>query len=106
MKIDLNTKFEDYPLHVPSIKILQKKIAGLVQELKECGSALTAIPVIKKMNKLMESVNTDMSVIYVLATLDTTNKTYKKAQEKCDEISPIISSYVQEFNKLLAKANL
>ena len=104
MKVDFNTKFEDYPLNVPSAKRLEKKIGQLVQELKECGSALTAVPVIKKMNKLMESVHTDMSVIYVLATLDTTNPVYKKAQDKCDEISPLISSYVQEFNKLLAKA--
>lgn len=104
MKVDLNTKFEDYPLNVPSLKKLEKKIGQLVSELKECGSALTATPVIKKMNKLMESVQTDMSIIYVLASLDTTNKVYKKAQDRCDEISPIISSYTQEFNKILAKA--
>lgn len=103
MKVDLNTKFEDYPLNVPSLKRLEKKISQLVQELKECGSALTAVPVIKKMNKLMESVQTDMSIIYVLYSCDTQNKTYKKAQEKCDEISPVISAYTQQFYKILTK---
>lgn len=104
MKVNPNTKFEDYPLNIPSAKRLQKKISSLVEELKQCGSALTAVPVIKKFNKLMEEVNNDMSIIYVRATLNTQDPIYKRAQEKCDEISPLISSYAQEFNKILAKA--
>ena len=51
MKANLKTRFEDYPLAVPSIKILEKKVTKLIEELKECGSAKTAIPVIKKFNR-------------------------------------------------------
>ena len=103
-KVDLKTKFEDYPLNVPSQKKVQKKIGALVEELKQCGSAKTALPVIKKMDKLMDEINNDMSVIYVRATLNTKDPIYKRAQDKCDEISPLISSYAQEFNKILVKA--
>ena len=34
MKVNPNTKFEDYPLNIPSAKRLQKKISSLVEELE------------------------------------------------------------------------
>jgi M3 family oligoendopeptidase len=104
MKANLKTRFEDYPLAVPSIKILEKKIAKLIEELKECGSAKTAIPVIKKFNKLVEEISTNVSVIYVRSSINTRDPIYKRAQAKCDEISPILNNYYTTFNSILAKA--
>ena len=104
MKANLKTRFEDYPLAVPSIKILEKKVTKLIEELKECGSAKTAIPVIKKFNKLVEEVSTNVSVIYVRSSINTRDPIYKRAQAKCDEISPILNNYYTIFNSILAKA--
>ena len=104
MKVNLKTKFEDYPLVVPSIKIIEKKLIKLIEELKECGSAKTAIPVIKKYNKLTEEINTNMSIIYVRNSINTRDPIYKRAQAKCDEISPLLNNYFTAFSKILAKA--
>lgn len=98
-----NIKFEQYPLHVPSLKIIEKKIVGLTNELKQCGSALTALPVIKKMNKFMDEISSDMTIISVRYQIDTTNKRYAQAQNKLDEISPVISAYLNNWNKVLVK---
>lgn len=75
-------KFEDYPLNVPSLKKVSKKLEELIEELKECGSFKTANSVYKKWNKYTSQLETDMSVIMVRYTTDVNNVVYKRAQEK------------------------
>ncbi len=104
MKKDLDMTFEDFPLNVPSEKRIINKLESLIQELEECGSALTASLAIKHWNKYMTQLTTDMSVIMVRYTCDTKNPVYKRAQDRCDELSPIISNYSNKFAKILTKA--
>ena len=99
-----NIKFEQYPLSVPSLKKLEKKFTSLIDELKSCGSATTALPVIKKMNKLVDDISSDMTIISVRYQIETNNPKYKKAQDQIDEISPVISAYINNWNKVLVKA--
>lgn len=103
MKID-NLKFEDYPLNVPSEKRTFGKIENLVKELEECGSFLTAKPVIKRWNKLYSDLSTDISVIQTRYTLDTRSQTYQKAQEKLDELMPLLTNYINKYQRILVKA--
>lgn len=97
-------KFSEYPFIVPTEKRLTNKLDSFFKELKECGSARTAGLVIKHRNKFMADLNTQMSVISVKYSLDTKNPVYKKAQEKIDELSPLISNYSNQFIKILTKA--
>ena len=97
-------KFSDYPFIVPTEKRTINKLEKLVADLKECGSAKTALLAIKHWNKFCDEIETQLSVIYVLYSLDTQNKAYKNAQDRVDELTPLISKYSNEFNKILAKA--
>ena len=99
-----NVKFEDYPLHVPTEKRTLNKLESLINDLEECGSALTAKTAVKHWNKYMDELGTDMSVIQVRYTLDTRSPVYKNAQEKLDELSPLISNYANKYEKILVKA--
>ena len=101
---ELNLKFEDFPLHMPNEKKIVAKLDSLVKELEECGSFLTAKPVIKRWNKYMEELQTDGTVISVRYSLDTRDPVYKKAQDKLDEIYPVVSNYATRFEKILLKA--
>ena len=101
---ELNLKFEDFPLHMPNEKKIVTKLESLVKELEECGSFLTAKPVIKRWNKYMEELQTDGTVISVRYSLDTRDPVYKKAQDKLDEIYPVVSNYATKFEKILLKA--
>ena len=47
---DLDLKFEEYPLNVPSEKRLVNKLESLISELEECGSFLTAKNAVKHWN--------------------------------------------------------
>ena len=104
MKRDLDMKFEDFPLNVPSEKRIVNKLESLIKELEECGSALTASIAIRHWNKYMTQLSTDQSIIYVRYSCDTKNPVYKRAQDRVDELSPIVSNYANKFNKILAKA--
>lgn len=104
MKHELDMKFEDFPLNVPSEKRIVNKLESLISDLEECGSALTANLAIKHWNKYMTQLSNDMNIIYVRYSCDTRNPAYKKAQDRCDELSPIISNYSNKFAKILTKA--
>ena len=101
---ETNLKFEQYPLRVPTEKRTINKLESLVKDLEECGSALTAKLAVKHWNKFGEELGTDCGVIQTRYTLDTTNKVYKNAQDRVDELSPIFSKYSNEFEKILLKA--
>ena len=94
-------KFSEYPFHLPNGKKISAKLEALVAELKEAKDAKEANVVVKKWNKYMSDISTDSSVIYVLYTCHTDNKKYKKAQDICDELGPVIGNYSNQFSKLL-----
>lgn len=102
MKEDLI--FSDYPFIVPTQKRTVNKLESLIQDLRECGSALTAHLAIKHWNKYMDELQTEFSIIYALYSGDTRNKAYKKAQDAVDELYPLVNKYVIDFQKILAKA--
>ena len=101
---DIDLKFHEYPLNVPTEKRTLNKLESLASEVEECGSILTAKNAIKHWNKYMNELGTDMGIISVLYSLDTRNPVYKRAQQKIDEISPLISSYATRVEKALVKA--
>ena len=102
MKEDL--KFSDYPFIVPTQKRTVNKLEGLIQELKECGSDITASTALKHWNKYMDDLQTEISIIYVLYSLDSNNKAYKRAQDQVDELIPLINKYATDYQKILANA--
>ncbi len=104
MAKDLDLKFEDFPLNVPSEKRITNKLDSLLTDLEECGSALTANLAIKHWNKYMMQLSTDSNIIYVRYSCDTRNPVYKRAQDRCDELSPIIANYSNKFAKIVTKA--
>ena len=105
MKQVLDMKFEDFPLNVPNEKRITKKLEALIKELEACNDGASALKVIKRWNKYFTQLSTDQSVIYVRYSCDTKNPTYKKAQDRVDELSPIVSNYANKFSKILAKAS-
>ena len=104
MKEELNLKFEQYPLNVPTEKRTLNKLNSLIEELEECGSFLTAKNAIRHWNKYMTELSTDIGVIQVRYSLDTRNPVYKRAQDRLDEISPLFGAYSSKFEKILVKA--
>ena len=101
---NINIKFEDYPFKVPSIKRVATKLQGFIEEIKGCTDATSANKSMKKLNKYMEEIGTEMNVIYVLYSIDTRKPEYVKAIGVVDELGPVISNYATEYTKVLVNA--
>ena len=97
-------KFSEYPFVVPNEKQFVKKMEKFVADLKVCKTAEEAAKVIKKINNYSEIIETQGCIIYVLYTCYTDNEKYKKAQDKIDEMMPIMSKYGTEISKILVNA--
>ena len=97
-------KFSEYKLVVPNEKQMVKKFEKLVADLKACSNAGEAVKVINRINSYFEDLDTQMSIIYVLYSCNTTNEEYKKAQDKVDELSPLYGKYSTDIMKVLTSA--
>lgn len=94
-------KFEEFPLNVPDIKKISKKLNGLIDTFAAAKTAQEANAVMKRINKYAEDIMTDMTVIEVRYTIDTNNADYEKAQAVVDEVGPQVSALFNRYNKLL-----
>ncbi len=97
-------KFEEFPINVPNEKKTIKKLSQLVEELKAANDVQKIIKVINKFHKYTEKLSTDMAVISIRYSLETNNPDIKAAQDKCDEISPLISNVSTQFAKILVES--
>ena len=97
-------KFSEYPFIVPNEKQVIKKMAKFVEDLRACNDAPSALKVIKRIDNYTEDLGTEMCIIYVLYSCYTDNEEYKAAQDKIDELSPVMSKYANEMSKILVAA--
>ena len=94
-------KFEEFPINVPDEKKIGKKLTALLMDLKVADTVEKTLAVIKRFRKYTEDLSSDLSVISIRYSLATDNEEIKKIQDKCDEISPLISNYYNAFEKEL-----
>ena len=97
-------KFEDLPLRVPNEKKIKAKIDELVSAFKGAKTKEDELKVIKKYFKFSDKLETDVTIISIRNSIDTTNKKYEKAMEKVNNTMPLIQAYTQEFEKLILES--
>lgn len=85
--------FNDLPLTIPNLEKVKKQYEDILQEIKEADTAEKVVSLIHKKDKIDVEVSSDVSIINIRYTIDTTNKEYKEANEKINQIIPVISSY-------------
>lgn len=97
-------KFSQIAVHDIRIEKIREDLGQLTERFKNAETFKKQDEAFKKINKYMDNLNTDMSIIYVRYTIDTTDEKYKALQEKLDEVSPYISACANAFNKELVQA--
>lgn len=91
--------FEEWPLHLPSLKSIQKKMGSYVEALKAAPDAKTALKVYKAMARYGDKVSDALTHAEVLFSLETDNPKYKKAMSTINQMVPLINLESQAFNK-------
>lgn len=96
--------FNELTINVPDLKKLEKFYSKILTQMKEASDAKTVTSLMKKLNKFNEGLETDITVISIKFSIDTTNEEYKVANDKVSEIMPVVSSYIVPIEKeILAK---
>ena len=96
-----DVKFNEIPLRVPNLKSIEGKVKALIAELKEAKDYASGMKVIKKMNKLSDKIQTESTVISIRYSLNTTDPKIAKAQDKMDNMMPLLSALFNEWNKVI-----
>ena len=94
-------KFENIPLRVPNVEKIKKQFNLFKEEFLNANNADEALKVIKKVFKYQDNLVTDMTVISVRFSINTLDKKVAAANEKVDEVSPLISDITNDFNDLI-----
>ena len=94
-------KFEEYPFYIPNQKKIENKLNILLDKVLKASNAKDASVAIKKWDKEIQNIETNFGVIYVLYSCNTGNEKYKLAQNKTDEIGPVVADYQNKFNKIV-----
>ncbi len=97
-------KFSEYPLNIPDKDKIIKKINAITESFKNAESVEEANKAMKKMNRLMVNLSTDVTTISVRFSLNTTDEVYSKANEHIDNILPFIQMHYNEYEKALVSS--
>lgn len=96
--------FEDWKFKVPSIEKVSKKAKELTGLFASAATEQEALAAFRKIQKYTDKLQDEITYITVLYSLDTRNKKYEKAQNKLNEILPLIQVEQQEFIKLFVSS--
>ena len=97
-------KFSELKFKRINIEDLAKKFNQLIEEFKDASSFEEQNKALKKINKFSEDLETNITIGEVKYTLDTKDKTNQRNKQMLDEITPLISSLFNRFNKELINA--
>jgi len=96
-------KFEEIPIKKISFKSVEKKIKSLTEELKSSKTYEEGLKVIRSFERYMSKFSTNITVISIRYSLNTQDAFISKCQDQVDEMMPLISNLVNEWNKVLVK---
>jgi M3 family oligoendopeptidase len=97
-------KFEQYPFVVPKLEKIQKKFEILINDFESADSSFKQRTIINRIIKLLDKVDTQMTIIMVKYSIDTRVEKYQKAQDAIDEMGPLIHALYNRFQKALVNS--
>ena len=98
---NLDIKFEDIPIKNISYKAIEKKLTGLIKQLKEAKDFKEGLKVIHAFERYASKLMTNVTVISIRYSLNTTDEAIAKMQDKVDEMMPLVSGLINVWNKIL-----
>ncbi len=96
-------KFEEIPIRKLSYKSIEKKLNGFIEELKVASDYKSGLKVINAYERYMTKFSTNITVISIRYSLNTQDEKIAKIQDQVDEMMPLVSNLINNWNKLIVK---
>ena len=100
---NLDIKFDDIPIKKIALKSVEKKVMSFIEQLKAAKDYKSGLKVINAFERYQSKFSTNVTVIGIRYSLNTQDPVIAKAQDQVDEMMPIISNYINMWNKILVK---
>lgn len=94
-------KFQDFPYERPNLDVEKETFEKLLTRFKEASSVEEQDQVMKEINHIRNRIETNMSLVEVRHSIDTTDTFYDEENDKIDETSPIYSGMVTDYYRAL-----
>jgi len=98
-----DVKFNEIEIKKISFKTVEKKINGFTASLKEAKTFAEGLKVINAFERYMSKFSTNITVISIRYSLNTTDEVISKYQDQVDEMMPLVSNLINAWNKVLVK---
>ena len=94
-------KFSDYKYERIDLDKIKNELAKATEIVKNSNNFKEVEKVISEVNQLKADYSTMESLCYIRYTVNTLDEFYTKEQDFFDEFGPIVSGYLNEYNKAL-----
>ncbi|MBP5694602.1 MAG: M3 family oligoendopeptidase, partial [Bacilli bacterium] len=94
-------KFEEMPVRIPNLKKIQAKLGKIKERLENAQDEKEALKAVKAYFDYNDDLETDVTIISIKYSINTTDEAIAKANDVVDEIMPVVGESIQEFEKVL-----
>lgn len=103
-------KFAQYEYKRPDVPAIKETMRSLIEEFKQAPTVETQSEVIEKINACRRDFSTQANLVYIRASIDTSDEYYQSARDYFDDANPemdeVVSEYYQELVKSPFRAEL
>ena len=94
-------KFEEMPVRIPDEKKIKAKLAKIKERLVNAKDEKEALKAVKAYFDFCDDLETDTTIISIKYSINTTDEEIVKANDVVDEVMPVISESIQDFERTL-----
>ena len=95
------TTFKDYEYKRPNVEALKEQQLSLIEQFKNAQSVEGQSDLIEKFNRLSNDYATMANLVFIRASIDTTDEFYQTERDYFDEVGPELEEVSTEYYKAL-----
>lgn len=99
-----NMKFTEYEYKRPDLPAIKEAIRSLIEEFKQAPTVEAQSEVIEKINACRRDFSTQSNLVYIRASIDTTDEYYQNARDDIDEMAPELDEVISEYYRALVNS--
>ena len=81
-------KFADYEYKRPDLQSMKDSIRALIEQFNEAATVEAQSEIIEKINAYRKDFSTQANLVYIRASIDTTDEYYQQERDALDEMEP------------------
>lgn len=94
-------KFPEYPYKRPDVKEIEQRFKELLKQFNEASTFEEQDQAMAAINKLRHNMDTQVALVNIRHSIDTTDSFYKAEQDFMDEAEPVFQEYITDYYRAL-----